>query len=528
VAVLAGLAVLHTTLSLTRSRRFSPDSMNYVNVAENLAGGRGLVQNTVGYGEAEFPTHPATSQPFAVHAPLYPILIAGLALLGIPARDAALLVPALSYPAILIGAFLLMSRLYDPRTALAALLPLVLCHPLRSVTAAAWAEAPGLLFLVLSFLLLLRRPPERTGSLALAGAGLLAGLAFATRYPLVVALPLGAALLHGRDGWGRAARRAAVFGLGFGLVALPIFARNALATGRLSGAARIPTTETLAGNVATAGSLLLGEYLTAPTSKRDAWVETRYKERLQAALLVVSVVGLAARLPRPRRAALRALFSAERRWILLAAAFGYLAFVVAVRSVIYVDLDSRVLSPAYLLLMCAWGALLAAATRVSASTIAVAVSAAAVVVGAVAWHGLADRRPASSRKVVRESRLLTWIRDRTGPRDLIVAEDSQYVTFHVGRPTIYLTLHPRMRHVTWNDVGLLRDRACRGHDNVYLVVWTHAWSEEDWLYSYGPFIADLALGRASAYPGVEERKRFPDGVVYRAGCPPAAAGRPGG
>ena len=37
--------------SLGRLRRFSPDSMNYVDVARNIAAGRGIVQSTLGFNQ---------------------------------------------------------------------------------------------------------------------------------------------------------------------------------------------------------------------------------------------------------------------------------------------------------------------------------------------------------------------------------------------------------------------------------------------------------------------------------------------
>src|SRR5262245_4331149 len=300
LVLILALAALQAHLSLTRSRRFSPDSMNYVNVARNLLAGRGLSQDTLGFNQGDFTTQLAFPEPFTVQGPLFPILIAALGLLGISAADAALLVPALAYPAILWAGFLLARRAWGERAALLALLLLVSSEPLRLIGGAAWAEAPGILLLLLSLLLLLR---DRAFA-----AGLLGGLAFAERYPLLIGLPLGAAgLLVSRDGARGAARRAGVFALGFLLVAGPVLARNLTLTGRWSGAVRNPAESGPLDHIASAAEILFGQYLLARGGAASS---------AQAALLALSIALAVARLPASRLGALRDLLLSGRRFIL--------------------------------------------------------------------------------------------------------------------------------------------------------------------------------------------------------------------
>ena len=95
-------------------RRFSHDSMTYVDVARNLRAGNGLTQ------------------------------IAGLAGLGLGEADAALAIPAASWPLIVLAGAWLLWRLYDGPTALWGALLLSVSHPLAVVATAAWSEAPAM------------------------------------------------------------------------------------------------------------------------------------------------------------------------------------------------------------------------------------------------------------------------------------------------------------------------------------------------------------------------------------------------
>ena len=181
LAVLAALfwLVALGVLSLTRERRFTADSRNYVNVAKNVLEGRGLVQDTAGFGEGRFPTKARLPQPYGVHGPLFPLAIAGLAAVGLPAEDAALLIPVFCAGLTLAGAVLLLRRLYDRETALWGAGLLVASYPLAFLARTAWSELLAMAALFGSLLLLLAasprvgaRPPSRPGRGAWPGSPL--------------------------------------------------------------------------------------------------------------------------------------------------------------------------------------------------------------------------------------------------------------------------------------------------------------------------------------------------------------------
>ena len=115
-ALLALVACVYCGLfaanSLVRVRTFSADSMNYVDVARRVAAGDGLVQSTGGFNQPFYLSSdldlPAA---FTAQPPGYPLAIAFLSRLGIEAADAALVVSALAYAAILLLVYLLGQRI---------------------------------------------------------------------------------------------------------------------------------------------------------------------------------------------------------------------------------------------------------------------------------------------------------------------------------------------------------------------------------------------------------------------------------
>src|SRR5438105_2159356 len=61
--------------AVTRTGRFSPDSMNYVNVARNIKAGKGITQPTLGFNQPRISPYDAIPAPLIAHPPLYPLMI---------------------------------------------------------------------------------------------------------------------------------------------------------------------------------------------------------------------------------------------------------------------------------------------------------------------------------------------------------------------------------------------------------------------------------------------------------------------
>ncbi|MCE2558511.1 MAG: glycosyltransferase family 39 protein [Acidobacteria bacterium] len=251
--------------SLIRVRTFTADSMNYVDVARRVVAGDGLVQSTGGFnqpfymsGDLDLPSA------FTAQPPGYPMAIAFLSRLGPDAADAALVVSALAYGAILALIYLLGRRIGGRPAAPIALGAALLFVPLTHLGRAALSECLAVA-VVLLFFLLLDRHLERTPDHLLPplALGLLAGAAFGVRYslwplPLVgmTALWFGAAAP--REERREAARGLApAFAAGALVPVAVVLGRNLSAEGRLLPPA-MPAVTTLPESLERAVTAVLG------------------------------------------------------------------------------------------------------------------------------------------------------------------------------------------------------------------------------------------------------------------------------
>ena len=171
--------------SLIRVRSFTADSMNYVDVARRVAAGDGLVQSTGGFnqpfylsGDLDLPSA------FTAQPPGYPLAIAFASRFGMDAADAALVVSALAYAAILALVYLLGQRIGGSAAGAVALGAAFLYVPLTHLGRAALSECLAVAVALLFFLVLdrYRAGPFRRAAFAAFVLGLLAGAAFSVRY----------------------------------------------------------------------------------------------------------------------------------------------------------------------------------------------------------------------------------------------------------------------------------------------------------------------------------------------------------
>jgi hypothetical protein len=510
VAACAFWLVALGTWSLTRERRFSADSRNYVNVARNLLAGQGLVQDTAGFGESRFPTRARLPQPYGVHGPLFPVAIAALSRLGMAPEDAALFLPILFAGLTVAGAGFLLHRLYDLETALWSVGLLVASFPVTFLATTAWSELLATAFLFASLLALLWRTPERQRPSTLLLAGLLAGLAFAARYPLVVALPLGALLLLARDGLRANLKRVALYGLGFATMAAPIVARNVMVIGSPTGATRGPSTIGLFLNLRVAARVLLDQWVAGPTAKHGPYPGAI------ATLVLLLILALWLR----RRGEARAWLVDGRRFILWAWPLGYAGYLVLQRSVMHFDfLDARLLGPALVFVPCLVAVALRALVPVSGPVVLAVIAAVALVRGGLVVDRIRKTPPAEEPRPGQDSERLRWVKKRTTSKDLLVVMRGTDLAFLLDRPSLYFTRSPEMTPMTREALGALLEDACPRYERVFLVFNRYLGYEKSWRQGYGDLVTDLALGRLEAYPEVKEEARFTDGSIYRLRCP---------
>ncbi|MXX62900.1 MAG: hypothetical protein F4112_02665 [Holophagales bacterium] len=530
---LAALAYagLFTANSLVRVRTFSADSMNYVDVARRIAAGDGLVQSTGGFnqpfylsGDLDLPSA------FTAQPPGYPLAIALVSRFGIEAPDAALVVSALSYAGVLLLVYLLGRRIGGSVAALIALGAALLFVPLTHLGRAALSECLAVAVVLLFFLLLDRlrewapedSPPWRA-LLWHVMLGLLAGAAFGVRYSLWPLPLVGiAALWLGGSGPREERRDAArrlvpTFAVGALVPVAWILGRNLSVEGNLLPAA-MPAMTTLPQSLERAVTAVLG-----------GWRSTALGNWPDATLLAVVLGVLVAFAIRSVRNSSRTRLPPRARLPLLICSWAVLYLAAVIWRSTQANFDPigvRLALPATVLLIPVFGALLAAALPEARRyawlppAILVGCFGAAFVREATLWSTGHDARVVEFR-----SERQQWLRDHTGPGDLVIGGGTMDVPFLVpGSHAISYAGLPYTEVLTYPDLERIANRHCANFDRLLLVVRPTVQlgggrSDEDPSNWLGPFIADARAGRHEPYPLLEPVALLNEARVYRIICP---------
>jgi hypothetical protein len=264
-AIVLPLAALEAWNTWNHVPGFTTDSDAYVDVADNLHHGLGLVQRAVDF------TRPGLPDPLGMWPPFYPVAIAGAAVAGIPVALAARLVAAVAWAAFAALLFRLSTAVTSRRTVLLPICLLVMRPALMPLATTAWSEPLYLALLAWGVLVCVDLTPAggRVDAGAVSGTGGIAsslarglplGAACLTRYvgiPIVLGL---AALAWGgiiavRPGLRRGAWTA-------GALVLPAVwvARNALVFGQALGPALPPSGRAWGAVLRDAASALRWEF----------------------------------------------------------------------------------------------------------------------------------------------------------------------------------------------------------------------------------------------------------------------------
>lgn len=517
--------------SLIRVRTFTADSMNYVDVARRVVAGDGLVQSTGGFnqpfylsGDLDLPSA------FTAQPPGYPLAIAFVSRFGIEAPDAALVVSALSYAAVLLLVYLLGRRIGGSLAGAMAVGTALLFVPLTHLGRAALSECLAVA-VVLTFFLLLDRHLKETpdpgdsaawrGLLTLFGLGLLAGAAFGVRYSLWPLPLIGVAALgldHAYRSRG-AARLYSFAALGIGALGpvTAVLGRNLYVEGHLLPPA-MPSVTTLPESLGHATTAVLG-----------GWRSTELGNWPDGALLAVVLVLFGALAIRTARAPGRLQPPAGPPLPLLICLWVVLYVVTVVWRSTQANFDPigvRLALPATVPLIPMFGALVAAALPDARRyawlppAILVVCVGAAFVREATLWSTGHDARAVEFR-----SERQQWLRDHTGPGDLVIGGGTMDVPFLLpGRFAVSYAGLPYTEVLTYPDLQRIAGRHCPGFDRLVLVVRPTVQlggtrSDEDpgdWL---GPFIADARTGRHEPYPLLEPVASLNETTIYRIICP---------
>ncbi len=332
-AVTAALLIAsHTPVGTALSK----DSLVYLSTAENVLQGDGLVRNTYALAGPAY-------EPMTLWPPLYPIIVAGITwLAGLADTPVASAIAIFNFIALLLtlGLTYRISTLTATTTAaMFVTIAVALSPSIQVAHTYAWSEVVFIPLCLAAYLCLqdylsgeARRP-----ALSLALAVVLLGLATCTRYVGVVFFATTglALLLYGRGQPIDRLRTAALASAAYLAILAPMFVRNLLASGALSGGDRGVPPWSFWADLETLTWYLYLEFLNLPFS----WA-------LMMALASVGV--LAWLLIRNRGTGQSAHSSRKLRGIVLPFLFAgcYIVFLLVSRSRQTIDLDSRMLSVA--------------------------------------------------------------------------------------------------------------------------------------------------------------------------------------
>lgn len=537
--------------------------MNYVDVARHIAAGAGLVQSTGGFnqpfylsGGLDLPTA------FTAQPPGYPLAIALLARLGLDAADAALVVSALAYAAILLLVFLLGRRMAGVGAGVASLALALLFQPLTHHGRAALSECLAVAF-VLLFLLLLdhcleRRPasppssgpgvpasplglpasgpgsPPRRATRAKArsllapfGLGLLAGAAFGVRYALWP-LPLVGCVALWLERSGRRAALATALATGAALPMAILLGRNLLLEGRFLPAS-MPASSSFGENLGRTIEAVAGGWRSTALGN---WTD---------ALLLLTVVALVlgSALARRNRLSGEGPAGSETLSRSLLRVIGRLPLLIALWSLLYLaalawrsstanfdPIGVRLVLPVTAPLVALVGAVLLWTPPRAPRFAWLPVLLIAIALGsALLREGVVWERGGDARAALFRSERQQWLRDHTGPGDLVIGGGTMDVPFlFPGRFAISYAGLPYTEVLTYPTLERIADRHCSSFDRLLLVVRPTVElgggrSDEDpsdWL---GRFIADARAGRHESYALLEPLVALDEARVYRITCP---------
>jgi 4-amino-4-deoxy-L-arabinose transferase-like glycosyltransferase len=506
LATYVGLFVFNM---VTRIGRFSPDSMNYVNVARNIAEGNGITQPTLGFNQRRINPDDDIPAPLIAHPPLYPLLISWVTRIGVSAPVSALLVSASGLALIFVLVFKLAAALYGEKVALTSMGLSLFYGPLRYIAGFAWSDPVAIALMLFCLLLLVRK--SAAGRFVFT-AGFVAGLAFATRYAFLPLLPVGAAFLIISSPSARRIRNVCLYGFAFALVAGSVWGHNFVATGSLMPPSRRAPAD-LSETMVTAFRSIFGRYMIG------------LSPRLQFSLFAVSLLVCAISLFKGgivRRT--REVFVANNRYLLVAWSLTYLIFIVAQRSAWFFGEDRanemlRIAAPAGIVLLICWTSLLINSLQVPLSGITIIVL---LLLSVSIWRegrAMTQVPRFDLQQQVRYFPRLAWIAAHTSNADLIIGEDTVDIPFFLsGRRTLSFSPYPITEYATYDLIESYSRRHCAAYQNIFIILPNHGLSEEQWRAVYGNFFADLIFGEIEKYPAITLVQQLEDASVFKVQC----------
>lgn len=505
--LLAILFVLISANSVIRNYEFSYDSINYLQVANNIANGKGITGTAIGFNQSlNLDSDPSIPSPYIAQPAVYPILLAAFIQMGISALNAARVVSLVSITAILAGLYGFYWLVGKRSVAWLPLLFLAWFAPFREVIGFAWTEPLALAFLIWSLLIYLvhdRYPHWWLFPLS----GFLAGMAAGTRF--VIALLFVVYLVDlfvQRHPIKEIIKRSTLLFTAGAVTIVPTIIYNFISSGRILPA-QLPTEKTFWVN--------LTDVFTAIFS------QVFYKFNLLLCIGLVFLLLVGWILIRRSGQVFGKIDPIKWHYLRLLIFWctGYLVVLLIQRSITFFSpLNSRILimiTVWMLLGLCLWLVILYQKKQIWLNVFCLLLCLVAIASETYTLFTIPVMDPIVE---LASSPRIKWLKKHTSEQDLIIGDNSVDVALILGNPSISFSAEPYTYPLEYVPLVRYLDRHCGEYPQMYMAIQhlVHRGTEYD--KKFGAFIADLAVGRNEGYPEFTRIKSPDDLVVYQVSC----------
>jgi hypothetical protein len=128
---------------------------------------------------------------------------------------------------------------------------------------------------------------------------------------------------------------------------------------------------------------------------------------------------------------------------------------------------------------------------------------------------------ASQTTAIQNSPNLSWIRDNTTSRDLIIGDNTVYVPFFFDYPeAASYSPYPYTEYFTEDALKDITASRCSKFDHIYLIIRTGETNDQEkWTAKYGGFLSGLVFHRETSIQSVRFVQDTGESVVYAVNCP---------
>lgn len=484
--------VLAGIFTYARMEVYHPDFMNYVDVANHIRDGKGLIQSSFGFNENHFPVGTLMNSHYISQAPLYPLLIGALSVLGLDALVSATLLITFSHALLFLLVYQLANTLYEEKVGIVSVILLLFYLPLRIVVHYTLSEPLAAVFLVASFLCLIQS--IRQGGWFF--SGVLAGLSFATRYAMAPALIVSVFFLFFElTGWRKKITGCIFYISGFALLLIPIITHHFWAIGKIFSAPH-PTHENIFPLLWAVFRSLVGEY--------SAIFSNIFSATYWGIALILATLYL---IFKSRNEIFELVFK-NKRFLLLLWPFAYLFLLVIERSHLYFDeIDARLIFPAGLTLLISWSGLFVNAFQPTNKVLWIFAIASLLLASVTAVFTFMHTTHSDPLK----SPTMKWISENTTSADLILINDAVDIPFVFKYPSaVSYSYVPDSDPIEEHEIQQIVDAHKNNYKKFFLIFRT-TYAKNKY---FGPLIDALLKNPHSKEPTIQFIQKVDDGVIF--------------